>query len=135
MITAEAVTAEIVELHEFFEAWLNGDESADFSRVEDALAPEFTFLPPSGETVDRGSLLQGLREGFGQRQLRIRIQDPAIRWTGGDACLATYEEWHEQSGFTTARRSSVLFTEDEGAPGGLLWHLVHETWLRGPPGD
>lgn len=133
MIEPDDVIVEIVGLHEFFESWLNGDDATDFSRVERALADDFTFLPPNGQTVSRDELLTGLREGFGRRPIQLRIERPAIRWHDDSAWLATYEEWHEHADYTTARRSSVLLTADDSAPGGLLWRLVHETWLRPPP--
>ena len=126
--------SEIVALHRFFEAWLRGDETVDFSRVETSLAEDFTFLPPNGGVVNRTELLEGLRQSHGERQVRIRIENPVIRWAAGPAVLATYEEWHDHAEYTTARRSSALLTTDDGAPGGYVWRLVHETWMQPPPG-
>ena len=126
------VAAEITALHVEFERWFRG-ESEDLERVDASLADDFTFLTPQGEVVCRPELLKALRAGRGARQIRIRIEKPTLRLNAADAVLATYEEWHEHADYTTARLSTVLFTHDEKAPGGLLWRHVHETWIIPPP--
>lgn len=128
----EQVVAEIVALHREFESWFRG-ESDDSSRIQASIPPDFTFLSPGAEIVPADTLVAGLLDGHGSRQIRIRIENPVIRWSDGSAVLATYEEWHDHADYTTARQSTVLFTIDAAAPGGLRWRHVHETWIKAPP--
>ena len=64
---------------------------------------------------------------------QLSIENATVRWSGGGAVVATYEEWHDHADYTTARQSTVVFTLDDAAPGGLSWRLVHETWKIPPP--
>lgn len=133
MTTIDAVSAEIRRLHSAFEGWFRGSEAVDFDGIERSLADDFTFVPPNGEPVERARLLEGLRRSFGENPIGIRIERPVVHWEQNDAILATYEEWHEHPDHETARRSTVLFTRDAAAPGGLLWRHVQETWIQPPP--
>ena len=49
----------------------------------------------------------------------------------GDRALVMYEEWHSLKGEESARLSTVLFEKRAGAPNGVAWLHVHETWLPG----
>lgn len=134
MTTQDAVATEIAYLHAAFEAWFHGADDADFDRFERSLADDFTFIPPSGEPIERSALVEGLRRSYGENPIRIRIERPVVHWERDGAILATYEEWHDHAEYVTARRSTVLFTRDHQAPAGLLWRHVHETWIQPPPG-
>lgn len=129
---AEQVTAEIVALHREFEQWFRG-ESDDPTRMAASIPADFTFISPGSEIVPADTLVAGLLTSHGNRQIRIRIENPVIRWSDDSAVLATYEEWHDHADYTTARQSTVLFTLDANAPGGLRWRHVHETWMQPPP--
>ena len=130
----DLVATEIRELHTEFADWLSG-RSATLARVEAALSEHFTMVSPSGDIVSRGEVMSGLLAARGSRPIEIRIDNPTVHWHLTDAVLATYEEWQDHGGSTTARRSTALFTHDEDAPNGLLWQHVHETWMLPPPGD
>jgi hypothetical protein len=103
------------------------------ARVEAALGADFTIVPPRGCIVPRAELMAGLEQERGTRQIRIRVENVEVRWQARDAVLATYEEWHEHATYTTTRLSTVLFSIDDTAPGGLRWQHVHETWIQPPP--
>ena len=133
MSTLEAVTAEIERLHACFERWYHGEEF-DLAEFEDALADDFSFFAPNGASVARTDVVEGVRNAFGSRDIWIRIERPEVLWERGDDLLAAYEEWHDHDDYSTARRSTVLLTRDDGTPGGLLWRHVHETWIQPPPG-
>lgn len=126
------VTVEIETLHVEFERWFGG-LSDDFERIQSSMADAFTFVAPGGDILERPELLAGLRASHDSRQIRIRIENVIVRWSSDSEVLATYEEWQDHPGYTAARQSTVLFTEDEAAPGGLLWRHVHETWKVPPP--
>ena len=129
---------EVLELHAFFDGWFNGtleatDES--FARFESVMADTFVLLTPEGRIAERPALIQGIRDAHG----RWEGHDPASRtWIDkvrlhreeGDVAIVTYEEWQEIAGKTDARLSTVVFRQQEGAPNGLEWLHVHETWLR-----
>ncbi|MCP3973537.1 MAG: hypothetical protein GY720_03475 [bacterium] len=129
---ADQVSAEIVALHNEFERWFRG-ESDDPTRMLASIPADFTFISPGSEVVPTDVLVAGLLASHGSRQIRIRIDNPIVRWSEGSAVLATYEEWHDHADYTTARQTTVLFTIDAAAPGGLRWRHVHETWIQPPP--
>jgi len=126
------VVAELATVHGVFERWLRGAADS-LDRVEAALAHAFTIVSPRGTVLTREDLLHGLADARGSRRIRIRVENPRVRWTGGAAVLATYEEWHDHEGYSTARQSTALFTRDGSAPGGVRWQHVHETWITPPP--
>ena len=53
-----AAITEIEELHVEFERWFRG-EIDSLDRVEQALADDFTMVPPGGVTVARPDLIMG----------------------------------------------------------------------------
>ena len=57
------------------------------------------------------------------------IERAQLRFDSADLLVATYEEWHQTGDRTTARISTGVFRHEAGAPNGLLWLHVHETWL------
>jgi hypothetical protein len=124
--------AEIVDLHDFFQGWLGGSLPASetvFVRFVETMDANFAIITPGGELVPRSELLHNLRSAHGSRPgLRIWIANPHLRMRHGLLTLATYEEWQEVNGVTTARISTVLFAEQDGTPNGLRWLHVHETW-------
>lgn len=135
MIDAELqrlVTREIATLHEAFEAWFRGDLNT-LDPVEQVLSDDFLLISPRGDAVPYPELIEGLQRARGTRDMRIRIENPTVRWRAGHAVLATYEEWHDHADYTTGRQSTVLFCIEESTPGGLLWRHVHETWITPPP--
>ena len=126
------VAAEIEALHLQFERWFAGSID-DFERIRSSMADDFTFISPDGDIVEPAALLAGLLASHGSMHIRIRIKKVIVRWSDESSILATYEEWQDHPEYTAARQSTVLFTEDESAPGGLLWRHVHETWKVPPP--
>jgi len=131
---AQRVTAEIEALHIEFERWFTGS-SNDFERIRSSMADDFTFISPGGDVIEPLELLKSLHASHGSRQIAIRIENVTVRWSDESAVLATYEEWQDHPGYTAARQSTALFTQDEAAPGGLLWRHVQETWTVPPPAD
>jgi hypothetical protein len=126
------VAEEIEALHVQFEQWFAGSTD-DFERIRSSMADDFTFISPGADVVESAALLAGLLASHGSIDIRIRIKNVTVRWSDESSILATYEEWQDHPGYTAARQSTVLFTEDESAPGGLLWRHVHETWKVPPP--
>lgn len=127
------VEAEIIRLHDFFVEWMTGqlDKTDDnFARFSGSMSDDFYIVAPSGQLTERDALVNGLHATHNQRVgLRIWIENVALRHILGDTVIATYEEWQTFDGKTTARLSTVVFTQDDSVPNGLLWRCVHETWL------
>lgn len=151
---------EVHELHDFFAAWYRGEHpEAAFTRVERALAEDFTIVTPDGERIEREPLLAGIREGRGEgtgmgagreategadagggdgdtegdEAFAIDARAVTVADVTEDRCLLTYEEHHEPAG--TARASSAWFRSSGTAPNGVAWLFVHETWCPGGAPD
>lgn len=132
--------AEVVELHDFFQGWLDGTRPATdaaFARLPSTQAPEFVIITPGGELIPGPRLVAQLRGAHGSRPgWRMWIEQAELRHAHGDMSVVTYEEWHRRAdGVVTARLSTAIFRVQPGTPNGLLWLHVHETWLPGhaPP--
>ena len=97
-------------------------------------------IGPRGTVTPRDALIDEFESLHGQLAadadaFEIWIENVRCRWTAGDYALVTYEEWHRRRGEESARLSSALFRRDEGAPCGVAWQHVHETWLPGRAPD
>jgi hypothetical protein len=123
---------EIIDLHDFFHAWLGGTlpaEEAVFARLADATDPAFTLITPDGEAVARDKLIEQLRAAHGSRpNWRMWIANVELRAHAGELVVATYEEWHQTGDATTVRLCTAVFREQPAAPNGVVWVHVHETW-------
>jgi hypothetical protein len=131
--TESACRAEVERLHDAFVAWFTGTADADdFDDIADALGPDFEMVTPDGDRVGREAVLDSIREQYGRDApgaFDIDIRNVERRHATGDHATVRYEEWQETGEEPTGRVSTVLFREDDAAPGGLLWLDVHETWL------
>jgi len=132
--------AEVLDLHQFFVEWLTGafprtEES--FARFSDGMAEGFVFINPSGVLSEKAVMVRDGEAAHGVHKdtgFRIWIEDIQCRPLADDLCLATYKEWQEISGLINGRLSTALFRSREGAPNGVEWLHVHETWLLGHEG-
>lgn len=129
---SRAVIREISELHDVFQAWFRGTGPDNLDRLEAVLDEAFTLVGPDGALIDHPQLLQGLLAARGSLQVRIDIEDPKVVWYSDRAVLAKYVEVQHDNDHTTRRRSSALFLRTDGAPNGLVWSHVHETWIDAP---
>lgn len=123
---------EIHQLHDFFERWLRGeaDEGA-LARAEEVFDEEMTFIGPDGRVLEREALLEGLARARGARpELRITVEEVRVEALGQDRWVVTYVERQREPGQATARRSTALLVAAEGAPQGVRWRHVHETWIE-----
>lgn len=136
MSIADQVNREIVELHQFFEAWLAGNSpnSDDgFRRFEDVLAVDFTIVTPDGTELDRDTLVNSLRQAHGARpSLKIWVEGIQLLRHESPILMARYEECQVSLESSTRRISTVLFQKSAASPNGLTWLRVHETWKLQP---
>ncbi len=127
----EACAAEIVALHQVFEAWLGAPGQGDFHRFETAFAPGFQMVLPSGARFDRDGILAFLRDARAVRGpgLRIAVEEiETVHETPGLA-LMHYVERQWFAGQETARRAAALFDTTATPP---RWLFVQETWVTPP---
>ena len=135
----ETCKAEAIRLHDFLQDWLTGDlprTPEAFAAFADALGPGLIVVSPNGSVSERAAILAEFEAIHGavaadRGAFRIWIENVRILRTEGDLALALYEEWHRRREETSARLSTVLFRARPGAPGGVEWLHVHETWLPG----
>jgi hypothetical protein len=124
---------EIEELHHFFQEWFAGvipQTEEHFVRVTAVLDPHFTLVGPDGRLNNYATVIGWLRAGCGSRPgFRLWTEQITLRHQEGELLLATYEEGQAVNGKLNRRLSSVLFRRRAGAPNGLEWLHVHETWL------
>ena len=127
--------AEVVELHEFLEAWSNAelpDTDAAFARFADVLDASFVLIGPAGGQAGREPIVEAIRHAHGRWRDapgRIRVENLIVRQASPELVVATYEEWHDREGASRGRLSTVVFGPDDAAPNGLVWRHLHEVWL------
>ena len=137
-ITGTACAREIKELHDFFQAWLEGSlppTDAAFARFAQATAAGFTLIGPDGSVTRRDETAAWIRAAHGTRRgFKLWTDEHTLRAAGEDWALCTYREWQTRDGATTVRISTALLVADSTAPAGLSWVHVHETWMSGGEG-
>lgn len=122
--------AEIAELHAVFEAYFLGSASDDLSRIEAALAPDFTMAGPAGNESTRKQVMSSLKAGYGHASsLKITTSDYSLVHESSSVVVAGYIETHDLGDRSHQRRATVVFRPDEEGPNGLRWIRVHETWI------
>lgn len=130
---AQRAIDEVRELHAFFVAWFRvGDgPPPDFARCDAALAPDFRMVTPDGRVHERAAVIDRLRaaRGTAAADFAIDILQPAVAWMRADAVLLEFIERQYRAGRTTSRRSTGLFTDRPGAPNGIVWRHLQETWV------
>lgn len=127
---------EVIELHRFFQDWMNAvlePTEANF-RLTDVLADDFGMVTPEGARVTRQEIERQVRASHGvyrdsERPLTIRIENLEGQALTKGAFLVGYDEWQETPDGDYGRRSTAVFRERLDAPNGVEWVHVHETWL------
>lgn len=125
---------EVRRMHTFIEDWIGGIRD-DVSPFADALAPEFTFVPPDGVLRDRESAVAAMEDAGGAHadstpHFVIEIENAERQLSVYGMHLVTYEEYQRVDGDWQARTSSVWLRETADTPSGLEWVHLHESWLE-----
>jgi len=128
---ATLCAAEIIALHEVFQATLGASGADDAGRYEAAFAPGFTMVMPNGRRLERAEVLAFLRGARGVRGagFRIAIEDATPLHIALPLVLMQYIERQWVGGAETTRRASALFDVSGDAP---RWLFVQETWMMPP---
>ena len=127
-LLANAMT-EVRSLHEAFEELFTG-RSRDLGRCASALAMDFSMVAPDGSKLDREAVLGALSAAAASPGFRIKVKDLAPIWEAEDSVLLQYVEEQYRDGRTTRRLSTALFTAEAGAPCGVVWRYLQETWMQ-----
>jgi hypothetical protein len=133
---ADLAIRESVELHDFFSRWLRAKEEAlDIARLEGALDPDFRLVAPDGGVRERKAVIDWIAGVRGSRgaDFWIDVAEFVTVWQSPEAVLLEYVETQYIDGKTTKRLSTALFCRAPGAPTGVVWRHLQETWLQ--PGD
>ncbi|MHA2503116.1 MAG: DUF4440 domain-containing protein [Candidatus Kariarchaeaceae archaeon] len=127
-LSGESVQQEIIDLHQFFEDWFTGEVKEDITRFDSVMAPDFELISPSGQQINRQSIVDMIAQGYNsQTDRKIWVEDITCR-VQGDLVIATYYELQSYEGEHTKRISTAIFSYDPELPCSSLWHHVHETW-------
>lgn len=127
----QEVIAEIIRLHDFICAWLQGDAWSDEfnAHLADALHTEFMKVQATGAELQKAALLGPIHDAYGvYPDLQITIEQPRTIATWPNKVLATYIERQSKPNRSTAdtgHRSVVVFQRTDR----LLWHRIHETGI------
>lgn len=128
-----AAASEIVARHAFFVDWFAGRLSdSAFAASLAAFEPDFHRIDPDGALQDHTDLTAMLAAARGRLAdgFAIAIEDIAVLHESGEEALITYVERQEHGGRTTFRRAGALFSRNAGAPLGVAWRFVQETWIK-----
>ena len=131
---ARAAVAEAEALHVVLEAWLGGAPAPDvFARIEAALAPTFSLVSPDGLRASRAAVIAALQAERGARgpDFRIRVESPEPLAVEPPLIVLAYRERQGRAGAETLRQSMAVFRAEEGAPNGVRWLTLQETWVVG----
>lgn len=127
---------EIEELHQFFQAWFNGDidqTTSQYARFTDVLHADFSIISPNGMKTSRTQLTGSLYMMHGKRpDLKIWIEKPEFRLLSNATAMLTYEEWQQDNETATpqGRISTAIFETYLSLPNSVSWLYVHETALQ-----
>lgn len=125
-------TREITEVHRFFQEWFRGTlDPGAFTRFDEALGEGFVIVTPGGQVLERTQILEAVRGRHGaDPEAGIEVRNIVLRVETSGTAVFTYEEWQrETEDRMRGRVSTVVFGVEPGAPNGLRWKLVQETWL------
>jgi hypothetical protein len=136
---AAAAAKEVVDLHVWLEDWLGGlrpRAALEADRLARALGEGFVIISPDGSRETREATLGGIGGAYGSRgspadPFRIWITEVETLMEAGGLVAIGYIENQHKDGRHTARRSSAVFEARAGAPNGVVWRMLHETWIEG----
>lgn len=134
----ERVAEEIRAFHRFLVELFHGAHQDADTAVEEEFerrfAAGFHYITPEGQRLDRATLAQKLRQGFGKNpDFEIEILDVAVHQRFAEHVIATYVELQKGARNSAhpenTRLSSVVLREVDDRS--YRWLHLHETGLDG----
>lgn len=143
MLSRAECRREVITLHDFFVEWYTGiADRATFELFERTLGEGFEMITPSGEHLDRQSvieLVERQRNQYDRGTFDIEIENVVVVDATDQLTVCRYEEHQHGPGGANVRFSTALLapTDEQtigtdGRP--TEWRYVHETWLDDSPG-
>jgi hypothetical protein len=126
---AASAMREVRSLHAAFQDLFTG-RSRDLDRCANAFARDFSMIAPDGSRLERKAVLAALGAAAASPDFRISIKDLRPIWEAEDSVLLQYVEEQYRDGRMTRRLSTALFTAEAGAPCGVVWRYLQETWMQ-----
>jgi len=124
--------AEVVKRHDFFVEWFTGRATeAELQTSIRAFAPDLVMIEPDSNTIGTDQIVDMITSARGMRpaDFEIRVELIASRQISDDVALVIYDEHQLIDDQKSARRSSAVFSADPGAPEGVVWRQLQETWI------
>lgn len=134
---AERAILEVVDRHAFFADWLKGrlPEPALGDAMR-AFAGGFNRIAPDGAEMDRAGLAAWLDARRGTMPDAFTIEIGALRTIAEmSGCVALRYRETQPGETPPVRIATALFVADDGAPNGVAWVHVHETWITDSGGE
>jgi|GEM_PF-1062255 len=131
----DAFAKEISDLHDFFEAWFEGDNSRSITEFSDRLDAGFSIVTPNGARLGKAAIMDAVETRFGSGRIRIATVDARLNAENpgsdvdGDTIDGSYVEVQTTRTGSTRRHSEVTMALDSTVPTGYRWIRVVETWL------
>lgn len=127
---SDNISNEVLELHQFFEAWLTGSldkTREEYQRFESSMAADFVMVPPDNDLLPRDVIMDIFWGEHGSRKspFSIEIRNLVARPLPGSLYLVSYEEWQ----FTPGESARVVTALMQDSDSGVQWLSVHESWL------
>lgn len=134
MYTEQAFIDEVIDLHEFLQAWLKGEtdnETPGLARLNKALYEHFTVVHPTGLSDDKSGVLANFGSAHGARSkdYQLRVDEIQPRLPGGGLSFVTYREAHIEAGQPARNRLATAILQMDLNSGAITWLHLHETLL------
>ena len=126
-MTESLVIAEVVRLHEFFDAWFGGGKGLTIEQFSAAMDSRFTIVSPDGSSTGSDAIIEAVEASFGKGGISIMVENFSVFERAGYV-VCRYDEVHTTPDEVTRRVSTAVMEPDVNTPGGYLWITVHETW-------
>lgn len=131
----ERVRRHVVDIHQFFVAWVSGecreDDATFRAGLLDRISKDMMVIMPGGVGYPAAVFTKYMRGLHGSNpKFRIQIRNVTVRHRIGDVLIVTYEEWERNARDSTPPdngRLSTMVLRDRGDDFEILH--VHETWL------
>ena len=134
-MSSETIPAisEVRAFHVFLEDVMSGRRTAsddDLQRLRARFDPTFSYVTPTGQRRGFAQLEAWLSGEIATRSsLQIRITDEEVLLARADATVVRYIERQRDDDGDRDRISTAVFVPRAGAPHGVAWIALHETWL------
>lgn len=140
-LSVSTVAHMVVEYLLLMEQWLKAvveNTDAVFNRLKASLAPDASYVHAYGIITNPHEEIDTMRELHGVKKNKpffIWVDRIRIEQLSDTMYLARFDKWEKSSSGLSCAITTALLQTKSDAPNGLLWKLIHETWLTGREGS